>query len=253
MSRWTRASWTAVALTSLSATATAVESERGAEAPPQQPPANTQPAPPPNPYSPPPAAYPSGQPPAAAATPPASDPQRQPGAPPGAAPPQPGWQLTPPFGAVAPGADPGATDDDDGPQGLRLAASTESAFGLTSEFFYNHLAGGRLDYRFSRHVALGGYLGYANLRGKSGRAHNVLSYAQLEYRALPWDSVGIPVRFAAGYLPNNGPWLRTSLGVSFELTDTTELVFDLLAPTFWYTDDLLVVSLNLGAELAFAL
>src|SRR3954463_4126172 len=69
------------------------------------------------------------------------------------------------------------------PLPLRLAVQTEAAGGGAPGPFYNHLLGGRLDGRFSPHISLGGYLGYANLKGKDGRVGAALAYAQLEYLA----------------------------------------------------------------------
>ncbi len=139
--------------------------------------------------------------------------------------------------------------------GFRLALQTEGAFGLTRPSFYNHLLGGRLDYVFTQDVSLGGYLAYANLKGKDGRASNVLPYAMLEYRVRGSRSsrLRIPFRFATGYLPRNGPFLRLSGGLSFPVGKTTILGLDLLAPTWWIAQNRTVVSLDLGVELSFAL
>ena len=57
------------------------------------------------------------------------------------------------------------------------------AIGVYPGDFYNQLVGGRVDLVFSPHVSFGGYLGYANLKGKDGRASNLLAYAQVEYLA----------------------------------------------------------------------
>jgi hypothetical protein len=132
---------------------------------------------------------------------------------------------------------------------------TEGAVGLTTPRFYNHLLGARYDHAVTPELALGGYLGYANLKGKEGRAHNVLPYFQLEYRlrgSRP-EEVQFPLRFGSGYLPRNGPFLRLSAGLSFPVGQTTRLGLDLLAPTFWVVRDSTVVSANVAAELTFAL
>jgi len=141
------------------------------------------------------------------------------------------------------------------PRGWRLALQTESAFGATGGSFYNHLIGGRLDYRFSPAVSLGGYLGYVNLKGKEGRAHGVLSYAQLEYRLMITrrGSAYMPLRFGTGYLPNNGPLVRLATGVGFALSPTVDLVAEFLAPMIWITRDQMVASMNVALELAFRL
>lgn len=138
---------------------------------------------------------------------------------------------------------------------VRLALQTEGAFGLSEHFFYNHFAGARLDYAFTPDFAMGAYAAYANLKGRDGRTANVLSYLQLEYRLALSDSsrVRVPLRFAAGYLPKNGPLLRLAAGPSFPLGRSTRLGFDLLAPTFIIVHDRTVVSLDVAAELCFEL
>lgn len=165
------------------------------------------------------------------------------------------WSLAPP--ASAEGDVPMARESQDPAdrEGYRLAAQTEGAIGLTSPSFYNHLLGARLDYVFPNDLSLGGYLGYANLKGKDGRASNVLPLLMLEYRlhASRSSRLRIPLRFESGYLPKNGPVLRLSGGVSFPLGETTRLGFDLLAPTFWIVQKRTVVSLDLAAEVSFAL
>jgi hypothetical protein len=137
---------------------------------------------------------------------------------------------------------------------LRLALQTEAAFGLSSHFFYNHFAGGRLDYGFTRDFALGAYVGYANLKGREGRVSEVLPYLQLEYR-LPISDGGVllPLRFGTGYLPKNGPFLRVAAGPSFPLGGTVRLGMDLLAPTFVIVHDRTVVSMDVAVELSFGI
>lgn len=150
---------------------------------------------------------------------------------------------------------PGQAPDPADRSGYRLAVQTEGAIGLTTPSFYNHLLGARLDYVFPEDLSLGGYLGYANLKGKNGRTSNVLPYLMLEYRLHPSRSsrLRIPLRFESGYLPKNGPFLRLSAGVAVPIGETTRLGFDLLAPTFWIVKNRTVVSLDLAAEVSFAL
>lgn len=138
-------------------------------------------------------------------------------------------------------------------QRFRLALQTEAAFGVATGPFYNHLAGARLDRRFSEEFSLGAYAAYANLKGKQGRAHNVLMHFLLEYRAALSQDWGLPLRFAPGYLPKNGPTLRLSAGLSFEPSEDLELVLEPLVPMVWMTGDKAVLSLNVAAELAFGL
>jgi hypothetical protein len=137
---------------------------------------------------------------------------------------------------------------------LRLAVQTMAAAGVATGSFYNQLAGLRLDAQVSPHTSGGVYLGYANLKGKGGRASNALAYAEVEYRTgAPGDSVRIPVRFASGYLPGNGPILRLAAGLAFALSPRTELVTEFLAPMLWVTNNQTLLSMNLSLELAFRL
>jgi hypothetical protein len=158
----------------------------------------------------------------------------------------------PPEATTAPADESTRPGEDLGP---RLAIQTEGAFGLAERFFYNHLAGARIDYGFPGDFAIGGYLGYANLKGKDGRASNVLPYAQVEYR-IHWSStsgVRIPIRFGSGYLPKNGPFLRLAAGPSFPLGGSVRLGFDVLAPTIWVIRNSTVFSMDVAAEVSFAL
>ena len=134
---------------------------------------------------------------------------------------------------------------------MRLAVQTEGAVGVHPGDFYNQLVGVRLDLVFSPHVSVGGYLGYANLKGKDGRANDLLPYAQVEYLTSPLGPVRIPFRFATGYLPRNGPVARFSTGFAFRLTPAVDLVAELLAPMIWVTRDQMVVSMNLAVEVVY--
>jgi hypothetical protein len=134
---------------------------------------------------------------------------------------------------------------------MRLALQTEGAIGVYPGDFYNHLVGVRLDLVFSPHVSFGAYLGYANLKGKEGRSHDVLPYAQVEYLTGPLGPIRIPFRFASGYLPRNGPVARFSTGLAFRLTPSLDLITELLAPMIWVTHDQMVLSMNVAVELAY--
>lgn len=149
----------------------------------------------------------------------------------------------------------GKTDARDAGGVTTLALHTEGALGVSERSFYNHLGGARLDYSFAGGFSLGAYVGYLNAKGKDGRVSNVLSLLSLEYRIAPGSSTRfrIPLRFGTGYLPNNGPVVRFSAGAQFPLGDSVWLTFDLLAPTVWIVKDSTVLSMNAGAELAFAL
>ena len=136
---------------------------------------------------------------------------------------------------------------------MRLALQTEGAIGLYPGDFYNHLVGGRFDLVFSPHVSFGGYVGYANLKGKEGRASNMLAYVQAEYMAGAPNGVRVPFRFASGYLPRNGPIVRLSAGFAFPLTPKIDLVTEVLVPTIWITRDQMLLSMDLALELLFRL
>lgn len=137
---------------------------------------------------------------------------------------------------------------------LRLAIQTEGANGVFTGKFHNQLAGLRLDVLASPNVSFGGYLGYVNLKGKEGRASNILPYAVVEYRVgAPTDAVRFPLRFATGYLPRNGPVVRMAAGLAFNLSQRIELVTELLAPMFWVTNDQMLLSMNWSIELAIRL
>jgi hypothetical protein len=136
---------------------------------------------------------------------------------------------------------------------MRFAVQTEAALGVYPGDFYNHLAGVRLDLVFSPHVSFGGYVGYANLKGKDGRASNVLPYAQVEYMLGSPGGIRFPLRFASGYLPRNGPVVRLSAGFAFPLTPKVDLVTELLVPTIWITRDQMLLSMDLALELCFRL
>jgi hypothetical protein len=137
---------------------------------------------------------------------------------------------------------------------LRYAVQAEPAFGVTGGSFYNQLAGVRVDYRFTEQIALGGYLGYANLKGKEGRAHDVLPYVNLEYRPRlgTRSAFGLPLGFGTGYLPNNGPFLRLSAAISYAVSPQTDIVFAFFTPTFWVIHDKTVVSLGAALEISYA-
>jgi hypothetical protein len=159
----------------------------------------------------------------------------------------------------APPASPATAEAQAGPAGpagperlpMRLALQTEGAIGVYPGDFYNHLVGGRFDLVFSPHVSFGGYVGYVNLKGKDGRTSNLLGYVQAEYLAGWVGHVRIPLRFASGYLPRNGPVMRLSTGFAFPLTPTIDLFTEVLAPMVWLTGDQMVLSMDLAAEINF--
>jgi hypothetical protein len=134
---------------------------------------------------------------------------------------------------------------------LRLAVQTEAAPGVTPGHFYNHMLGARLDVQFPPQISIGVYVGYVNLKGKGGRASNVLTYGQVEYMFSPFSgAVRVPIRFGSGYLPMNGPMARVSTGLAFWLSPRVDLITE-VAPTFWVTGDQLLLSIDLALEVAY--
>lgn len=131
---------------------------------------------------------------------------------------------------------------------VALAAFTEGALGYAGDGFYNQLAGLRLDYRAGERLALGLSLSYANLKGKNGRAHNVLPAAMLEWHFPLSERVGLPLRFYSGYLPKNGPWLKAALGLSHRVGDRSRITFEAIAPALWVVHDANVGSFDVALE-----
>jgi hypothetical protein len=138
---------------------------------------------------------------------------------------------------------------------FRLALHEELAFGLADDPFFANVIGARFDVRIADQTWVGAHLGYANLPARSGRANNVLPYAQFEQRIplTEGSSFAIPIRLAVGYLPENGGYLRLSSGLAIPLGARSELVFDLLAPSFMQTPDKTLLAMDLGTEISFRL
>ena len=132
-----------------------------------------------------------------------------------------------------------------------LVLQTEAVIGTSQDGFYNHLVGGRIDFRVTRGILFGLYVGYANLQAKEGRANNLLFSLMVEdrIRVSSKSDISIPLRLSVGYLPYNGPVIRLSAGINIPLTSRIQLGFDLLAPTFWILPERTAVSLNIAAEI----
>jgi hypothetical protein len=128
---------------------------------------------------------------------------------------------------------------------LRFGFTSTSAFGVTHAKFFNQLLGARLDYRFTSRFAFGASLAYANLKSKDRRVHEVLPEVSSEYRVpLGGETFGLPLRFALGYLPKNGPTLRLGAGLDFGLSDSLSLEVVPLEPMIWLNRERPEVSLN---------
>lgn len=139
------------------------------------------------------------------------------------------------------------------PHPLRLTLASTSAFGVTHAKFFNQLLGLRIDRRFTPRFAFGAGLSYANLKGKDGRAHNTLLEVFSEYRApLKGEAFGLPLRFALGYLPNNGPTLRLGAGLDFALAGRVSCELTPLETMVWLTRERPEISMNGSVALRIA-
>lgn len=138
-----------------------------------------------------------------------------------------------------------ATDD---ALGKRLGGFATVSLGLPGVDFVNELVGARLELEYTPRVAFGLSLAYANLKGKDGRVSNALPEASVAYAIPLGDYVRIPIRFAGGYLPKNGPTLR--LGSGFEWAPSRAMAFELvlLEPMVWVARDRPELAMNFGAS-----
>jgi hypothetical protein len=131
--------------------------------------------------------------------------------------------------------------------------TSTSAFGVSHGKFFNQLLGVRLDYRFGSRFAFGAALAYANLKGKDRRVHNALPEVSTEYRVpLQKDRLGLPLRLALGFLPQNGPTLRVSAGFDFALGDSVSFELVPFEPMVWLNRDRPEVSVDGSLALRFA-
>ncbi|HHH29165.1 MAG TPA: hypothetical protein ENK57_12580 [Polyangiaceae bacterium] len=132
-----------------------------------------------------------------------------------------------------------------------LTLQTEAAFGVSSDFFYNHLLGVRLDFRITRDILLGAYFAYANLNARDGRADNIVLMLQFEDRIRLSSGLDltIPLRAAIGYVPFNGPVIRLSAGLNYAISADFEIGADIVTPTFWIlADGGTAVTFDVGLE-----
>jgi hypothetical protein len=143
----------------------------------------------------------------------------------------------------------GATKADDRIR-TRLGGHATVAFGMPGVDFVNELVGARVELEYTPRFALGASLAYANLKGKDGRVSNVLPEASIAYGIPLGDgSVRIPIRFAGGFLPKNGPTLRLTSGFDWAPSNTIAFELALVEPMVWVARDRPELSLNLGAAL----
>jgi len=146
------------------------------------------------------------------------------------------------------GGEPASARDDRSIE-KRVAAFATVALGMPKLDFVNELVGARFELGYTPRWTLGLGLSYANLKGKDGRVSNALPEASVAYRVpLGEGAFGIPIRFAGGYLPMNGPTLRLTTGFDFALGDVA-LELALVEPMIWVLRDRPELSLNVGVAL----
>jgi hypothetical protein len=145
---------------------------------------------------------------------------------------------------------PAPVQGDAPPFNQRVVAFSTTAIGLSGSGFTNELAGARYELAYTPRLTLGFGLAYSNLKGKSGRASNVLPEARLGYRIPFGRVVGWPIHLGGGYLPKNGPTLRLGTGFDFELGERVLLDLTLLEPMVWVTRNRPESSLNFGVALS---
>ena len=139
-----------------------------------------------------------------------------------------------------------SASEDDGLE-KRVAGFATVALGMPKLDFVNELVGARLELGYTPRWTFGLGLAYANLKGKDGRVSNALPEASVAYRVPFGDGAfGIPIRFAGGYLPMNGPTLRLTTGLDFALGDDVGCELALVEPMIWVARDRPEFSLNVG-------
>jgi hypothetical protein len=137
------------------------------------------------------------------------------------------------------------------PRPFELGLLAHGAFNPGRDPYTNVLAGARFAYFPMDRLGISGSLQYANLRGRSGRVHNLLPLVGVETAVDLVPSVGlfVPVRAELGYLPFNGPVLRLTAGVAFTVYRQLRLELDFVQPTIWWVNENASVSLDVGAYL----
>lgn len=141
------------------------------------------------------------------------------------------------------------------PRRFELGLGVIGAFGPGQDPFANALVMARARWFPVDRFGISASVSYANLRGRDQRVSNVLMLAGVETSVdlVPSAHVFIPLRFEAGYLPNNGPVFRLTAGVAFNLTRRIRMEIDIISPTVWVLPETSPVTLDLGAHISFAL
>jgi hypothetical protein len=136
---------------------------------------------------------------------------------------------------------------------FELALGFEFALGPGNDPFWNFIGYGRAAWFPVDRFGITASVGYANLRGRTNRVSNVLPMIGVEtaIELLARQHVYIPLRAEVGYLPFNGPVIRATAGVAFNVSQNTRIELDILSPTIWVLPGTVAVSLDLGAQLLF--
>ena len=124
------------------------------------------------------------------------------------------------------------------------------ALGMPALAFMNELVGARLELEYTPRFALGFSLAYANLKGKDARVSNMLPELSVAYRVPLGQSAFVPIRFAGGYLPKNGPTLRLTSGFDLAMSDAVSLELALVEPMVWVARDKPELSFNFGGAVS---
>lgn len=141
------------------------------------------------------------------------------------------------------------------PRRFELGLGVVGAFGPGQDPFANALVMARGRWFPIDRFGVSLSAAYTNLRGRDERVSNVLFLAGVETSVdlVPSSRVFIPLRFEAGYLPNNGPVFRLTAGVAFNLSRRIRMEIDVLSPTVWVLPETSPVTLDLAAHVSFAL
>jgi hypothetical protein len=136
------------------------------------------------------------------------------------------------------------------PRAVDVAGFAWAAFNPGRDPFTNFLLGARVAWFPWDRVGFSASLAYTNLRGRTRRVSNVLPMVGIETGVdlIPQIGLFVPMRFEAGYLPFNGPVLRLSAALSVRLNDSMRLELDLVQPTIWWINELVVATLDVGAQ-----
>ena len=137
------------------------------------------------------------------------------------------------------------------PRPFELGILGFGAFNPGRDPYTNALFGARFAWFPIDRLGVSAALQYTNLRGRSGRVHNVLPMIGVESAVdlVPSIALIVPIRAEVGYLPFNGPVIRFSAGLSFRLYQQLRLELDVVQPTIWWVNENASVSLDAGAYL----